>query len=490
VTSLFLTNATSTLNNSVFDLNLINGSTVTTTAAGGVTGNVTMSSGSTINLGADTTLSGPFSAEGQGLTINMNGHALSAGSIDLGYNSSYGPTIENRGAITTQSLAIGNIAFNLIAGDHVTSFDLNSNATSTLYSSVSNLQLFNGSTATTTAAGSVTGTFSMSSGSTLNLGSAMNLSGNFYADDLGLTFNMNGYSLTASLVDFGYYNHHGPTIENPGAIIAGTLLIGNTTFNLSATASVTDLTLSNATSTLNSNVSNLQLATGSAATTTATGSVTGSVDVLSGSTLNLGASLSLSSYLNIQDGSMVDAHHFSITADSISIGYSGSSPASLLNTGLVNSNVLNLGNASLLTLHGGDIINNQITLTGGSMLTVQQTNGTGLTFNGASVGALSIDPSQMDLIFSLNTAPNWDFRWADPSGGGNWIGTIDSLIASGQIVITAPQGYWIIDQGGYTSVEGNYSSVAVPEPSALVLMYLGVAGAMLGLKWRLRKKVG
>jgi hypothetical protein len=31
-----------------------------------------------------------------------------------------------------------------------------------------------------------------------------------------------------------------------------------------------------------------------------------------------------------------------------------------------------------------------------------------------------------DLIFNLNTSPNWDFRWQDPSGGGNWISTLDS----------------------------------------------------------------
>ena len=90
----------------------------------------------------------------------------------------------------------------------------------------------------------------------------------------------------------------------------------------------------------------------------------------------------------------------------------------------------------------------------------------------------------MDLIFNVNTAPNWDFRWADPSSG-NWISTLEGLIASGQIVITAPQGYSIIDQGGYTYIEGGFA--AVPEPSSIVLAGLAAAGVMLGDRSRQRR---
>ena len=143
-----------------------------------------------------------------------------------------------------------------------------------------------------------------------------------------------------------------------------------------------------------------------------------------------------------------------------------------------------MGNGTAFMMHGGDDVTDSINLKGNSVLTVQQTGGIGLTFSGSSASSLSIDPSSMDLIFNINTAPNWDFRWADPSNG-NWISTLDAMIASGQIVITAPQGYSVVDTGGYTYIEGGFSA-AVPEPSSLLLGGLAIVGVAIGLKWRRR----
>ena len=53
----------------------------------------------------------------------------------------------------------------------------------------------------------------------------------------------------------------------------------------------------------------------------------------------------------------------------------------------------------------------------------------------------------MNLLFTLNTG--WDFRWLDPSGGGNRISALDSMISDGQIVISSSDGYSVIDQGEY-----------------------------------------
>ncbi len=235
-------------------------------------------------------------------------------------------------------------------------------------------------------------------------------------------------------------------------------------------------------------VNNLYVAgSGAAVTTAATSNVTGEAEVYSGGTLNLGANLHLSNSLDIYDGGTVNAHGFGITANQLTLGYFGTSAAYLTNAGPVNVNYLYMGNASSLTLHGGDIVNNAITLQESSTLTVQQLNGTGLTLNGNYVGALTIDPSSMDLIFNLNTAPNWDFRWLDPSGG-NWISTLDAMIAAGQIVITAPQGYYITDSGGYTYIDGNYSSTSIPEPSSLVLGALAVVGVAIGMRRRSRRR--
>jgi hypothetical protein len=328
----------------------------------------------------------------------------------------------------------------------------------------------------------------MNAGSTLNLGADMNLSSNFIADAQNLTLNMNGHALSASGINLGYNSGFAPSIANRGALTAATLLVGNATFDLNATDSVTSFLLNKATSTLHSNVSSLDLANGSVATTTASGSVTGSVDILTGSTLHLGANLNLGNgSLNVQDaGSMVDAHHFGITASSLRLGSLGTAPVTLINAGTVHLDTLSMGNGSTMTLHGGDVITSQISLTGNSVLTVQQTNGMGLTFNGASASSLSIDPSHLDLIFNLNSDLNWVFRWQDPSGGGNWISTIDGMISSGQILVTAPQGYSVVDTSGYTEVIGGFAA-AVPEPSSLVLAGIACVGVVFGTKWRQRR---
>src|SRR5208337_1917378 len=124
-------------------------------------------------------------------------------------------------------------------------------------------------------------------------------------------------ALAANSIYLGYYDGEPVTLNRGGAggtLTATNLLVGNTTFNLLSTDSVTNYYLNNATSTLNSSVSSLQLVSGSNATTTAAGNVTGGVQVFSGSTLNLGANLNLSGSLDIRDlGTTVNAHGFGIT---------------------------------------------------------------------------------------------------------------------------------------------------------------------------------
>jgi hypothetical protein len=240
--------------------------------------------------------------------------------------------------------------------------------------------------------------------------------------------------------------------------------------------------------TLDNYVSYLQLDNGASASTTGSGTVTGNIDVYSGSTLNLGANLSLSGYLNVQDGSTFNAQGHALTADTLYAGWNGSSAATLINLGPAALTNLYVGNTTAgtnLTLHGGDVVNSLIDLRGGSVLTVQQAGGIGLTLNGTSASSLTIDPSSMDLVFNLNTTPNWDFRWKDPSSGGNWIGTIDSLIASGAIVVNSPDGYSVMDQNGYTYIMGGVSSI--PEPSSWVLACLATMGVTIGVRGRRRR---
>ena len=125
-----------------------------------------------------------------------------------------------------------------------------------------------------------------------------------------------------------------------------------------------------------------------------------------------------------------------------------------------------------------------LSLTGGSTLTVQQTNGMGLTFAGSSASDLTIDPSTMNLVFTSTAPNNWDFRWKDPATGGNWVGTIDSLIGS-QITLSLLPGetYQVGDSNGYTYIYG-VAGQSVPEPSSLVLAGIATAGVAIAMKRR------
>ncbi len=432
----------------------------------------------TVALTANESAANVYLGNGSGTsgTLNLGGNTLTIGNdLVIGQSGGTGVLNEGGGSFTATNAYVQN-------GNSL-SFGASD--------AVSFLSLTGGSSATTAATGNVTGNVQVYSGSTLNLGASMSLTGSFDARDTGTIINLNGNALAANSIYLGYYDGEPVTLNRGGAggtLTATNLLVGNTTFNLLSTDSVTNYYLNNATSTLNSSVSSLQLVSGSNATTTAAGNVTGGVQVFSGSTLNLGANLNLSGSLDIRDlGTTVNAHGFGITANSLLVGFYDTQPVSLINNGTVNVANLYVGNGSALTLHGGDVVSSLLSLTGGSTLTVQQVNGIGLTLNGTSPSSLTIDPSSMDLIFNLNTSPNWDFRWQDPSGG-NWISTLDSMIASGQIVVDAPQGYNVVDMGGYTYIDGNYSQSVVPEPSSLLLACLASLGVAAGITWRRRHR--
>ena len=173
-------------------------------------------------------------------------------------------------------------------------------------------------------------------------------------------------------------------------------------------------------------------------------------------------------------GSTVDLQGHALTANSLLVGWGGSSSVTVSNLGLVTLNTLEMGNStagSNLTLHGGDAIKSEISLMNGSVLTVDQVGGIGLTLD----GSLTLERSSMDLVFN---ATGWDFRWQDPSGGGNWISTINGLIGTGAIVLDLPSGfsYQVVDQGGYTYINA-ISGAAVPEPLSIVMGLIGLSMA-------------
>ncbi|HEV3256609.1 MAG TPA: hypothetical protein VG013_07015, partial [Gemmataceae bacterium] len=164
-------------------MSLDTGSSGTTAATGNVTVGAQVFAGSTLTLGADMNLSGSLDVE-QNSTLNMGGHAVTANTIQLGYNNGQ-PTTLNRGGagatLTAQNLFVGNQTLGLVAADSVT-----------------NLYLANAS-ATTAAVGNVTGSAQVFGGSTLTLGADMNLTG-FLDVEQNSTLNMGGHAVTANAI--------------------------------------------------------------------------------------------------------------------------------------------------------------------------------------------------------------------------------------------------------------------------------------------------
>jgi hypothetical protein len=475
-----LSNGTSTINTSISDLGLFNNSTATwytplsnlslsnnstaaTTAAGNVTGNVNIYSGSTLTMGADMTLSGGLNLQDTGSTLDMAFHALSANQIFFGwYGGGSTMTLSNRGRLTANYLYVANQPFDLNAADSISNFSL-SNGTSTFNAPISGLYLSNNSTATTTAVGNITGNVGIYNGSTLTLGADMTLSGSLNLQDNSSSLDMKEHTLNASQIFFGYYGGS-TTLLNRGRLTANYLYVANQPFNLNAADSISNFSLSNGTSTINTPLSSLTLSNNSTATTTAVGNVTGNVNIYSGSTLTLGADMTLSGgVLNLQDnGSTLNMAEHTLNASQIFFGWYGGGSTTLLNSGRISANYLYVGNANALTLHPGDLIGNYLNLSNSSALTVQQANGqlTGLTFNGASQGNLSInDTSVLNLHIGESPFTHWIFRWHDPNSSSNWGDALTSLISAGRISINPSNGYYMADHGGYTYI------YAIPEPA-------------------------
>jgi fibronectin-binding autotransporter adhesin len=460
ITSFSLRNGTSTLNAPVSSLVLTTNATATTTAAGNVTGYASISGGSRLTLGADMTLSSYLYVWDSTSTFDMANYALKANEFDFGYNGGT-PAINNRGKLTIANLWVSNETFNINAADSITNFYL-ANGTSTLSSSVATLSLTTNSTAATTPSGSVTAGVTIDSGSRLTLGADMTLSGTLDLKAVtGCALDMAGSALNAS---YAYIGWNGgsvvPVLQNRGRLHVTGLSVANQPFNINPTDTITNFSLKNGTSTLNSSVASLNLTTNATATTTAAGNVTGYVNVSGGSRLTLGADMTLSSYMYLWNaGSTLDMAGHALRASEIDFGWNGTGATSLINNGRISTNTLYVGNANTPTFYPGDSIASYINLSSASRLNVAQANYqiNGLTFSGTYSGSLSInDTSALNLQPAPSPFTHWIFRWKNINSSSNWISTLTSLISSGKISLST--GYYLANQGGYTYIYSNRTS--------------------------------
>jgi autotransporter-associated beta strand protein len=452
VANFLLSNGTSTLASSVSSLNLSNSAEATTTSTGSVNGSVTLTASSTLTLGSAMTLSGELYVDPTS-TLNMAGHPLTASSLYLGANNGTTAIVLGRsGGITTNSLTLTSQAFNLLPADTVTNFNLGG-STSTIAGCVSFLTLYNASQAATVSATSLSGNAYVESGSTLALGAPLALSGPLDVEGYS-TLDMGGQPLSAPYVYLGWNYGQPVNVLHRGPITTGNLFVAAGTFDLSASDAVTNFSLSNGTSTLSSSVSSLGLSNSALVITTVAGSVSGSVGLLTRSTLTLQAPLTLSGQFDMEQYSTLNMQGHSLSAASVYLGWEGyGQPVNLWAGGAVTANNLGIGSGSALTLtSGSDVVDSQITLSQNSTLAVQPASVTGLTFKGRYASTLSVnDTSTLQLTAGANGGPSWLFRWQDPAGA-TWTSALSGLIAARNITITSPAGYSLFDEEGYTYI--------------------------------------
>ena len=183
----------------VANLSVYSASSGTTSATGNVTGNVNVLSGSTLNLGANLSISGSMDVENTGSVVHMNGNNISAATVLLGWYDGQPVTLDRGttpGSLMATNLYVGTgSTFNFISSD-----------------SVSNLTQ-SGATVTTAAVGNVTGNVNVDSGSTLNLGANLSLTGSLDVEQTGSVVHMNGNNISAATILLGWYDGQGVTLD-------------------------------------------------------------------------------------------------------------------------------------------------------------------------------------------------------------------------------------------------------------------------------------
>ena len=220
------------------------------------------------------------------------------------------------------------------------------------------------------------------------------------------------------------------------------------------------------------------------ATTTAAGSVTGNVSVTGGSVLNLAPTWASPARSRGEHRLGRQCTWLRDYGPRLLLGYYDTGAVTLTNAGLVNLENLSMGHGSTLTLHGGDVVNNLISLNG-------------LGAHRAADGRDRPD-LERDVVRQPDDRPQLDgpdihvhgigqlgLPLEGPQQPSNWISTIDSMIHDGQIVLTLlpGQSYQVADSGGYTYIYG-IGGASVPEPSSLALFCMGTLGVIVAARGR------
>jgi hypothetical protein len=446
--------------------------TATTSATENIAGSVGVN-GSILTLGADLNVSGSVHVSGDNSTLDAQGHNITADTLSLSGTTAQ---LLNKGDLAVTKLMLAAQNLNLSAADRVVNLDLRWVGTT-------------GSTASTAASANVTGSVGVYYNSTLTLGADLSVSGGVTLGFDNSTLDARGHNITADTLVLGDGGGTNVRLLNRGQLAVTNLNVAGQDFNLTAADRVTNFNLAFGASHLGPGVGvqSLGVYDSATATTTATGNVTASVDVVhysdptNGSKLTLGADLILSGHLDaLGDTITIDAQGHNITAASVSLTYDpGGDPGApltrLLNDGaLTVHGALALAGGVLLDLHDGNDSAQSLFLSDNSGLTIKSA-ATGFTLTGAMADDLLFTGTSTLALELDGSQPGWELRWANLDGS-NHIDDLNALIAQDSIVFTVTHGgeYEIVSQNGYT-----YVVQSVPEPSSFPLIAAPIAAGPL-----------
>ena len=462
------------------------GNSYTLPAVDIVHNDVGISGGATLSLSANLSIADTMDLRGAASTLNAQGFNISVtNQLLLGWNGP-GAQLLSRGTITTGRMNVRGQNFDLTSSDNVNHFVMREGATNLGAGVVvGRLDLTVNATGTTTQTGNITGDALVESGSLLTLGANLSLSDSLNIRGTGSVLNANGHNISASSQFLLGWDAVGAQLLNRGTITTGRMNVRGQNFDLAPSDAVSHFVVREGATNLGAGVvvGRLDLTVNATGTTTQTGNITNVVIVEGGSSLTLGAPLSLSDGLNLRGaGVVLNANGHNVgAANQILIGWDGSGTPSVQNLGTLTTGALLLGNGMQLTLASGQDSAGGIHLRGNSRLTAGASGGgTGLTLIGSSVNQLVIEQGSHLTLSDNGTAGGWAFRWANPAGGDH-VAALNALIAEGKIDFTFGGGYSVTsNDDGYT-----YILVPVPEPSSILA--LGAAAIAIGSILRRRR---
>ena len=226
----------------------------------------------------------------------------------------------------------------------------------------------------------------------------------------------------------------------------------------------------------NDAVSSVQVSGGSSVTTAAAGNITtggfNESNVLSGSTLTLGANLNMNNgILNVQDsGSKLDMGGNSLTAYELLLGWNGTSAVTLANRGALTLTNLLVGNGMAFNINSGDSVGNFF-LSGGTS-----------TLN-ATVGTISLSNSASATTTAAGGISNASFNQSNVETGSTL--TLGANLNMNNGILNVQDSGSKLDMGGnsLTAYElllgwNGTSAVTLANRGALTLTNLLVGNGM------------